>query len=419
MVIIFKKFSTIIGFFFLSLFGGTRVHAVQCPPFASSKDILNCALENHPDIQRAKLSLMQGAALESQAAQRPNPEFNSQGLHGMNQNELSQTLELNLAHTFELGGKRSSRIERAIAERESISASLLRTQETVYLETLSALYRVRQIRTEINTLNEALYTFGRILKQFKSRPKLGPDQQVSVGVFQVAGADYQLRKITLETEENTLRQSIALATATAFQLPDNLLPPRKKRWPETKELISNQTFLGSAIKVPQADLKIALGQLSIAQSQGWPDLRVGPSLQGQTLGPFSFISYGFNLGLIIPLYHANPGGKSVALRGIDLAEQSLALRNRELDTQLNILVKKYQNSVRGLETAISTSEIEKRHTRVEVLFGRGLIPSQLVIEAHRQIVDFTKTVHEHELSAIDSLWRIYILEGRVFQEQGL
>ena len=60
--------------------------------------------------------------------------------------------------------------------------------------------------------------------------------------------------------------------------------------------------------------------------------------------------------------------------------------------------------------------MEKKHKNMESLFERGLIQSSLIIEAHRQMADFTESVNEQELRAVEALWSIYALEGRIPQE---
>jgi cobalt-zinc-cadmium efflux system outer membrane protein len=45
-----------------------------------------------------------------------------------------------------------------------------------------------------------------------------------------------------------------------------------------------------------------------------------------------------------------------------------------------------------------------------------VVSSSLVIEAHRQLVDFTRQKHQSEMETVRSLWRIYALEGRLLAE---
>ena len=104
------------------------VHAAlasqACDSLNTPKDVLECALDFHPDLVRGKGSLKQADSLGDQAAQRPNPELSARSLVGKNEGESITGHEINLAHTFELGGKRSARIDKANAEKDQIFLSL-------------------------------------------------------------------------------------------------------------------------------------------------------------------------------------------------------------------------------------------------------------------------------------------------------
>ena len=64
----------------------------------------------------------------------------------------------------------------------------------------------------------------------------------------------------------------------------------------------------------------------------------------------------------------------------------------------------------------ASQEINRKHKEIENLFDRGLISVSLLIEAHRQLIDFTKSKNDQELNAIEALARTYALDGRLFQE---
>lgn len=388
-----------------------------CKRISTPQDVVDCALANHPEAQRARLSNVQADNLESAASQRPNPEFGGKSVYGKSLGDTVLNHELNLAVPIELGGKRGARMEKALAEKDTVAASSQRSREEVLLETMRSLYRIRQAKDELHTLDEALETFGRIQRQFRSRPRRTPEQEVSLGVFDVAEGDYQLRRAALETELATHVREVELAIGRSFEPSEGVLPARRKTWPGMNEKVPVTTFKGSAMNSARAGLKLAEAELSVAQSLSWPTLRIGPSFESQTSGPFTFQTYGVNLSFELPLFQINGGGRAVARTGLDLAERSLSLREREVSNQRKVLLLKYENSVKAIEASFSHKELEKKHRSTDALFARGIIPSSLVIEAHRQIVDFTKNQNEQELSALEALWQLYILEGRAFEEK--
>ncbi len=391
--------------------------ATGCGTLNKPRDVIECALKNHPEMRQAAAALSQGDELDAVASQRPNPELSTKAVTGKTLGDTVVNLEANLSHTIELGGKRGARIEKAAAERETIATSYLKEKEEVFLGTLTTLYRLRQIQAELHVLDEALDTFTRIQKLFKSRPKLAPEQQVSIGVFQLAEGDYKFRLAALSTEETALLKQLSFALGQTFSPSTNLLPPKKKDWVEPDTLQKAWPLRGSAIKAPQVGLKLAEAELELAKSESWPNVMIGPTVESQTQGPFTYQTYGLNLSFALPLFQVNGGGRAFAYRGIDRAEVVLQAAQRGLNTEREILFQKYKNAVVALKSAVSTAEMERRHHDLERLFNRGMINSQLVIEAHRQMVDFTKSQNEQELSAIEALYSIYRLEGRLFEER--
>lgn len=385
-----------------------------CESFNTPKDVLECALDSHPDLVRGKGSLKQAESFGDQAAQRPNPELSGRSVFGKNEGEGVTSHEINLAHTFELGGKRSARMDKASAEKELVSSEFLKTKEEVYISVSKILYRIRQVHAEIRTIDEALSTFERIQKQFKIRPRLAPEQEVSLSVFQLAEGDYKLRKSTLESEENALERSIEVAVGKEFPHgKESILPPPQKNWPEIQ--LGNGELKGSDLKLAVSELKSAQAEMELAKGASWPDLKLGPSIQSQSQGSNQYLTYGVNLTLPLPLYQVNGGGRAVASAGLMRAEQSLELRKRELSQQRKILINQYQRSSKALKESVSLPDIEKKHKSVERQFERGVISSSLVIEAHRQMVDFTKSQNDLELSALESLWRLRALDGSLFE----
>lgn len=388
------------------------------PPSCSipntSDSILECVLSKHPNLIRESASIKQGEEMERQAAQRPNPELSVKSVYGKNLGEKMSSTEFSLAHTVEFGGKRSARIEKASAEKQLIDSQMLRTKEDVYTSTLRTLHRIRQVHSEIKTLEEALSTFRKIQQQYKSRPRLSPEQEASLNVFQLAEGDYKLRKNALEMEENALETNIEVSMGIDFPHNDSILPTRIKNWPILLEKMKPE-IAGSDIQLAKSQLTSAQAELSLSQGDSWPDLKIGPTFESQTEGKTHYWNYGVNLTFPLPLFHINGGGRAVAAAGLMRAEKNLHLRRKELSKTRQTLITQYQMAASTLMDSLSISEIDKKHTAVEKQFERGVVSSSLVIEVHRQMVDFTKTQNEQELIALETLWKLKILDGTLFE----
>ncbi len=383
-----------------------------CDQLNSYKNVLDCALENHPDLIRGKRALFQADSFEDKAGQIPNPELVMKVTRGNNLGDNLENNQFDLPFTIETGGKRSARIEKALAEKDQVASEFLKTKEEVYIFVLKTLHRIRQIHMEKGIMEEALQTFSTIQRQYKSRPKLVPEQAVSLSVFQLAEGDYKLRKTLLDTEENTLERSIEVATGKKFPHGSSILPERISNWPDFS---SSFELKGSDIRLSQADFKIAQADLELAKSDSWPNLKIGPTVENLAEGPFTWWTYGFNLSMDLPLFHVNGGGRAVARAGLMKSERSLELRKMELNQLQNILLAQYKKSVNALKDSVSFSEVENKHKSVEKQFIRGVVPSSLVIEAHRQMVDYASNQNEQELIALGSLLKLKALEGSLFE----
>lgn len=389
----------------------------DCDQFQHPQDVLNCTLKQSPVVQQAEAKGVQGKSLTNIAEQRPNPEFDSNIAIGRSQGEGVLNSQVSLSHIFELGGKRGARIEKASAENEIISAEILKSKEETALTTVSVLYRLRQLKAEIATLDEALFTFSQIKNQLKSRPRLTPDQEVALATFQLVESDYRVRKNALTGDEQALIKFLGLATGKPFQVRSELLPQPKESWPDLNPTLEPKQLAGSDMNRLRAEVKHAEAELSLAQSASWPNLKVGPMFQAQTQGGISYQAYGLNLSVPLPLYQANGGGRAYSIAGLSRTEIILKTSGNQLAIEREQEITRYQAALKALQESGTLHDVEKKHQNIERLFKGGLIQSSMVIEAHRQIVELTRNVNEQELTAIRALWRIYAIEGRVLKEK--
>lgn len=388
-----------------------------CQTFTSYKDVVICAMENHPDVVRAIGTYKQGSLLEGVARQRPNPEFVGKSIYGSGSGETTSTTDIDLLHTFELGGKRDSRIRQAESQSQILNIEVERTRAEVFEKTISSLYRLRQLKDESAILDESLETFGRIQKFFKNRPHLSPEQEASLGVFQLAQGDAELRKAAVRSQIRELEKGLDLAVGKQIEFKTSLLPSALVKWP-TVGVIGDTSALvhGADLKSAFASLKSAQADLEAAKSLGWPDLKIGPSWERQAQGGGVTNAFGLTLAFPLPLYQTNGAGKSYASLGVERAQREAALRKSALEVERDVLLSRYNDSVSAMTKAFDVATLDKKHKSLEGMFNRGLIPSQLVIESHRQLLDFVKSRNEHELTAIEALARIRAIDGTQFLE---
>ena len=382
-----------------------------CPDLETADGIISCALLRHPELSVSDANLNQSVKLEQFARQIPNPEFDMKSTYGKYLGDNVVNIEMNLGFVLQLGGKRKARIQEAWAAQAEASGVLLRTKEDVYISTLSSLIRLRQLSQEINAMEHALSAFAHIQSRYLSYGQLNPEQQISLNIFQVAHGDYLAKKTASQLEQQRYLRNLQYILGETILLKPGMYPKPSSTWPK---LMIDENLNGSGIRIAEAELQRAKAELKNAQSESWPDVRVGPTIQQQTEGPFTFQTYGFNLSLPIPLFNLNQGGRAFANAGVMRAEANLQAQRAKLTAEKEILIQQYNIVIETLRRLPALNVIEGKHTHAESFFRRGLLSTSLMVEYHRQIIDFIEDRNQLELAAVESLWKVYALEGKIF-----
>ncbi len=380
---------------------------------SSPQDILNCALNQHPNIINAEAEKFRDSKLVEIAKQRPNPELNSRLLGGQSADDTKMNTETSLLHTFELGGKRKYRIGLAQVLGEQSGIQIKRSKEEVALQTVLALYRLRQIRSELARIDETVGTFSKILATFKSRPKLAPEQDISQSSFGLSREEYKLKKIALIQEQTDLLSWLKVATGIPDQVILKHLPAGKNKWPNyiPTELEKSSNAI---LELARSEKNIAKTNVNIAKSKAWPDLKIGPTFDTESLdsGATRLLG-GVNFSIPIPLLNRNKGGKAYAQADQIRAEKNLEIALKKTASERELQFKRYKDARNALRSTQEVSVLTSQHQKIETFFEQGMVSSTLVIETHRQLYEITKTRNEQELTGIDALWRLYILDGKV------
>lgn len=386
----------------------------SCENIKSTQDILNCALGNHPEVKISESALKRDQTLKSIAKQLPNPELDTTILSGQPGTPNGIFIDTTLTQTIELGGKRKNRIKQALATEQFTKAQVLESKELTAINTVLALYRLRQIRSELASLSEATTTYQHIVNNYKSRPKLAPEQEVSSSVFDLAMDEAKLKKAGLVQEQTSLLQFLTLATGLSEKVILNRLPGGKGNWPKFK-LEKNEMIVNSELAKANADKAISEANLKLAKSNAWPDFKLGPSFQSQTGIPGQDSAAGINIGLTLPILNRNKGGIEYAKRDYAKNLLSYQLAGKKNHSERIKQIQRYNQALKSLYQIKSTASINANHANLEKYFTDGLISSSLVIETHRQMIELIESRNIQELTALDALWRLYILEGKVLE----
>jgi outer membrane protein, heavy metal efflux system len=409
-----KAFALFLFAIFSELAFSPSAFATDCKKVVTYRQALACSLENHPDVLRASAAQIKAERLADQAGQIPNLELSGKALR--NTGDSSQNSgEAGIVHTFELGGKRSARVGKAHLEGEIGKLDFEVAKSEVLLQTLVDLQKLKNLKTEAALIEEGISVYSRIIKMYRSRLRLSPEQDVSLNVYSLALEDSKIRKSQLNGEIAALIKFIELRTGSKIELSDELLPPKRAQWPDLSSGFPSESR-PPHVRLLESTLKLADSEKVLAQSAAWPDLKIGPDYEWNQSSAGREQSLGIMLTLPLPIWNRNQGGIAVAEAETSSAKLSLDLAKKELEVEKASWLIKYEQGVSAIKDGISPEEMRKRHLKLRAQFTSGLVPSALVIEGNRQILEFTKSKNEQELSTLEAFWNLKRLMGKLEEE---
>ncbi len=384
---------------------------VDCNKIANTKQLVQCALLNHPELQTLKLEKSQKSELKTIASQIPNLELSSRVLYGTTNSTIGG--EFDLEHTFELGGKQSSRVDQAEKILSVFDQKTLIKQQEVVIELLLTLHRIRQLDHELELFEESSKTYSSVRRKFKKRPRLSPDQEMSANIYLLAINENKQHIRILKSEHLYLLQKIRLFLGNKSLKVETLLPKAYTVWPTIG--------LGNLGKSPFLILsrkKVNLSEslYNLEKSLAWPNLKIGPAFDFQRDSNGFQPNAGANFSFTAPLYHQNQGQKKYAKKGVQVSKLKAKQIKQRLVLLRDSFFKIYQNSTKSLNIQKTLKLVESKHKRLHQLLRRGIVHTSLVIELHRQEFQLIKASHENELNALRALWGIYSIYGTIFKE---
>lgn len=394
----------VIGFLLLTV-APPDAQAKECSP-KGYEELVKCAVERSAEVQIVEQQLKAANNLEGMARQWINPELEAESVQkGSEKSETTAALLFDIR----LGGKRGAAIQEAQGEVQKARAGRDLNFSQAKLELIVKLYRLSHLNHEIKIEEESVSTFTKITGQFQKKAALSPEQEVSLSVFKMAISDHQLNLVKLKSEQERLLQEITASTGLVKEVILKNLPSHKSNWPDVAG--KSQIESSPHLRFAAGELQAARGQKEKADADAWPDLKIGPAVKIQKDGGVSENFYGLSLSMPLPVLSLNGAGRAYGSQKLIEAEMNHALTSRKIVGLRDQLVKKYQATVLTLKSSITDKSAEEKHERIERHFFKGLVPSSLVIEAHRQLVELEEKRNESEREAIEALGSILIIDN--------
>lgn len=383
--------------------------------FKSPNELLESFKTSHPQVVENNSSINVSEKWVEVAKQRPNPEFQAQGMKGEEIDGDVDRISLSIMHTIELGGKRASRIDFADSKRKQFKASVQDSNEDILIDAILKAYRLRQVNELIPIYEEAYGAFNKILKVKLRRKSLSPEEQVEKETLVLATNDYRLKVSKLKSEKINLSRHLSFFVGEDCDLKQETLPRDVNL--TRKFVLKKETPSYSKLQVAMNNLESAKMKLELERSNTYPDLKIGPAIETENINGKSYQSIGLSLSMDLPILSTNSGAKSQALEQVNTARVKFKNIKREASLDLEAWIEKYNALGSSLKTIATREDLERKHLKIEKLFKRGVISTAMIIESHRQLIEFANTRNEFELGAAEALWNIYKINGTVFSEK--
>ncbi len=396
-----------------------EVEASLCQGIKSALDIMRCLRTKQPAFIAAKN--LRSAEEDSRRGGRRwlNPEIQSQGMGGRSLGNEQLQVQVALYQPIQTGGKRQAQILSGESNALGFQARSRIEQGQFLKQTALGLYRYRQLQGEIDAIQEAADTFKKLVAQYQGRPRLTPEQEVSLSIFKLAQGDYELRLVEKKNEELQVLNFFQATLKLDISKYEKILPLYQE--PSEKEIDSFEaealTQKAPEILTSQAELKQAHATAFQARGDAFSDISIGPMMAVNRDGPLQQNLFGLALNIPFPVWNQNGYQVAAAEKQASLLEHKIRIQTSEVELEIKRTITTINSAKSRLSVLPTQSNLHQKHTQVEKNFFRGLVSPALIVEAHRALVDFLIQRHQSENFVMGNLWDLYMIADRLEEKQ--
>lgn len=377
-------------------------------------DLFNEIKKNHPKIQQNNNALIAKEKSIQYLNTWTNPELSLDVAKGKDADGKTQKMGASLMQPIELNGKKRANFNLSKAQMQKESVSVEKENEEILVESALKIHKLAQIYRIIPLYKETREAFEKILKNKLQRPSLSPEEEVEKEALILAIRDNDLKVARLENEKDYLKKHINYYAKVDCDLNLQVLPSAVD-WLKVNPGQTADSQNSLSLKEARLELERAKKNLVLQEKESVSTIKIGPTFEVEELQGKKYNTFGLSLSFDLPL-----SGQSKYLRQsaqYEISNASEVLKEKEAEEKIDkdLWMRKFSDLKKTLVENKKNNQLEKKHDRIESLFRRGIISTGLVIESHRQLLEFANTHDEFELSALEALWQIHSLEGNVFK----
>ncbi|GAB6282777.1 MAG: TolC family protein [Ignavibacterium sp.] len=341
------------------------------------QEAVDTALVNNPNLKAFVYEISSLEKQKIQAGLIPNPEADFEAEDFLGGKELSgikgSQYTLSASQLFELGGKRSSRIN--LAETEIVSSrgdyELLKLD--VIANVKSTFFSLYQIQKQIEQQRKFVELNEEILKTISERVKAGRTSPAEESKVKVALTNSRIELDRLQRSFSSIQAQLNSLLGTTGK---NLIPATALfdsiSVPPTREEITGNIEEIPSIKLLQNEVNIREAALELERSLAVPDLTVSGGVR--YLNELKTNSFVAGVSIPLPFFNRNQGNiqaAEVRLEQMDAIKNTRRLNViAQLNTAYNNLLSAYNNSQQLKNSIIPEAENAYEVTRQGYIQGR-------------------------------------------------
>ncbi|MBU0559562.1 MAG: TolC family protein [Bacteroidetes bacterium] len=380
---------------------------------------VNKAIKNNPELKVYQSEIQALSALKLQSGLIPNPEVDFEAEDFLGGKEFSgikrSQYTLSSSQLFELGGKRSSRINLLDKAINSAEGNFELIKLDVLAQVKSTFLGLYQIHHQIILQQQFIQINEEILKTISERVKAGRTSPAEESKVKVALVNSRIEFQRLQRNYSSAQTRLNSLLGTTGK---NLVPTtdlfEDLFTPPDKQVILEDLGNIPSIKNLNNETNFRKAQLQLEESQAVPDLTLGIGVR--YLNELKTNSFVAGLSIPLPFFNRNQGNiQSAEIRIQQMDEiinsQKLSVIS-SLNTSFNNLLSAYNNTVQLRENILPESEKAYEITRQGYLQGRFAFID--LLDAQRTLFD-TEVQYLLELADYyNSLVELENITGKTF-----
>jgi len=367
--------------------------------------LLELGANRRADLQaaRARLTIAEGKL--RQARFRPNPTFDTEyGTPRFLGGEGEYDFSAGVSQTFELGGKRSKRVQVAELELQQIRAEVLSLERKLAVEIRTAYTNALAAARQLDVLEKLIVANAEIVRVTEARLKEGDVAPLDLNLVKVEADGLKIKAIQarndLETALLQLKTLIGADVAEAIKL-----APQTERPPRLDLGLSELTDIAlrerADLQAARLGEQIGSARINLARANAVPNITGSvrysrnkgildfPARLGGGNFPNTDNSLTFGMSVDIPVFNRNQGEIASAT-----GEQLQATRNREflestIKRDVAVAYRKYRAAAETL-TIYAVQIIprsEENLKAVQQAYGFGEFSVFDVVNEQRRLIE--------------------------------